>query len=107
MEAVVRNGRSGIDWHVGKEEDRRGERQETGAAEELGFGGAESEFENLETAGWGRGFLNDAEVGGVEDCGEEEAQVDAVDSRVVVGVGGVAVKCSAMEEEFEILQSTG
>lgn len=61
----------------------------------------------MQTAGWGRGFLNDAERAGLVDCGEEEAEGDAVDSRVVVVVGGVDVKCSAMEEEFEILHSTG
>lgn len=37
---MVRNGRSGIDWHVGKEEERRGEGQETGATDVSGFGGA-------------------------------------------------------------------
>jgi len=80
LATVLVEGTTGRVWQVGKEEGSSGEGQVAVAADVLGFGAAE-EFDILQTAGCGRGLLNDGELAELVGCGEDdEADGDVVDS---------------------------
>lgn len=77
---VVLESSAGTDWLVGLEEGSGGEGEVAVAVEVVTLGAA-VEFGILQTAGWGRGLLNEAELAELVGGGEEEvAGGDVVDS---------------------------
>lgn len=80
LATVVLEGSAGTDWLAGLEDGNGGEGEVAVAAEVVTLGAA-VEFGILQTAGWGRGLLNEGELAELVGGGEEEvAGGDVVDS---------------------------